>query len=117
MKRYFCILLIAVAVMLTFPMQCLANGSGHYSHGHGGGWGDFAAGMTLGIFGLGVLTEISRPHYPPPQQYVQPLPQETLMPGYIYYCVYSGGYYPYTPGCPGGWVQAVPIPQPSMPQR
>lgn len=116
MKKYFCICLVIMSVLLTFPMQCHANGHGHYSHGHGGGWSDFAAGMFFGVLGLGVLTEITRPHYPPPQVYMQPVPQETIRPGYMYYCVYSGGYYPYTPGCPGGWLQVVPIPQP-QPQR
>jgi len=116
MKRYFCISLIVVSALLTFSIQCHADGHGHYSHGGGSNWGEFAAGMTLGILGMGVFTELTRPHYPPPQLYVQPVPREVVMPGYMYYCVYSSGYYPYTPGCPGGWVQVVPIPQPP-PQR
>lgn len=111
MKKYFCVCLVITSVLLTSPMQCHANG-----HGHGSDWSDFAAGMFFGVLGLGVLHEITRPHYPPPQIYMQPVPQETIRPGYMYYCVYSGGYYPYTPGCPGGWLQVVPIPQPP-PQR
>jgi hypothetical protein len=116
MKRYLGIVLVAISVLLTFPMSSPAGGGhGHHSHDHGSDWGDFAAGLTIGILGMGVLSHIISPQ-PPPKLYLQPMPQEPVRPGYMYYCIYSNGYYPYTPGCPGGWVQVVPIPQP-LPQR
>jgi hypothetical protein len=47
---------------------------------------------------------------PPP---VLEAPPENAVPpgqesGYWYYCTTSGGYYPFVPSCPGGWLKVVP---------
>jgi len=114
MNRYFRSAVVVISVLLTFAVHCRADRgySGHGGHYHGNDWNEWAAAMSVGLLGLGLWSELSRPHYPPPQQYMQPMPEETIQPGYMYYCVYSNGYYPYVKGCPGGWLMVVPLPTP-----
>lgn len=116
MRRYLCASLIALAILLTFTMQCNAYYAyrggwyGYNDYHHGNDWDDWAAAMSLAILGMGLWMEINRPQPPPPQPYLQPMPEETIRPGYMYYCVYPNGYYPYVKGCPGGWLKEVPLP-------
>ncbi|MBP1610315.1 MAG: proline-rich region [Acidobacteria bacterium] len=118
MKRYSCMPLIVMSVLLTFAMPCHADsndrggGHAHNTYHHGSDWDDWAAALSLGLLGMGLYWEMTRPQYPPPQLYMQPMPEETIRPGYMYYCVYSNGYYPYVKGCPGGWLKVVPVPAP-----
>ena len=118
MKRYSCIPLIVMSVLLTFAMPCHADndyrggGHAHNAYHHGSDWDDWAAALSLGLLGMGLWLEATRPIYSPPRIYMQPMPEETIKPGYMYYCVYSNGYYPYVKGCPGGWLNVVPIPSP-----
>ena len=111
MKRYLCILLVSLWALQSFPAQS------HGGHGHGSDWDEWVAAMSLGLLGMGLWMEMTRPQYPPLQIYMQQqVPVEPLKPGYMYFCVSSGGYYPYIPGCPGGWLRVVPVPQP-QPQK
>jgi hypothetical protein len=124
MKRYFCISLIVISVLLTFAMPCHADhyyrsgGPPPYTHHHGGDW-DWVTAVGLGLFGMGLFMEMTRPQYPPqpvierqPEMYMQPVPQQQTEPAYWYYCKDSNGYYPYVKRCPGGWLKVVPIPAP-----
>lgn len=108
MKRYVCVPMVIISVILVLALPCHAD-SDHYSHSD---WNDWAAALSLGILGMGLWLEMNRLYYPPPPVYMQPPPEETIRPGYMYYCVYSNGYFPYVQGCPGGWLMVVPIPEP-----
>lgn len=126
MKRYVCISLTVIAVLLVSAMP------GQAERFRGGGRGGPGWGPVLGL-GLGLgLWELSRPYYsypyysyydvPPvviqqqaPDVYVQPAPQfapapPVPEPNYWYYCQDPQGYYPYVKQCPKGWMKVVPTP-------
>ncbi len=54
------------------------------------------------------------PVYPYPNPYIPPTvttappPPTQAAPPALYYCPSAGGYYPYIPSCPEGWVQTAP---------
>lgn len=61
------------------------------------------------------------PYYPPeivtipvePPVYIEreaPRSDQSLSPGYWYYCTDPEGYYPYVKECPSGWLQVNPVP-------
>lgn len=106
MKSHLCVTLAIIFSLVTASVPCRAG------HSHGSDWDEWVAAMSLGLLGMGLWLEMNKPQYPPPQLYMrQQPPEEPLKPGYMYFCVSSGGYYPYIPGCPGGWLQVVPLPQ------
>lgn len=60
------------------------------------------------------------PWEPPPAVLVTPpvgmAPPAPPTPWW-YYCESAGGYYPYVPSCPGGWVQKPATPADAMPAQ
>lgn len=130
MKRYMCVSLTVVAVLLMSVMSGQAER--YHGGGHGGGWGGPGWGPVLGL-GLGLgLWELSRPYYPyryygyddappviiqqqAPDVYIQSAPEyapapRAQEPYYWYYCQEPQGYYPYVKQCPKGWMKVVPSP-------
>lgn len=106
-----------------------ADRYGHHGarHGHhGGGHRHNAFGWGLGIL-AGTAVIVAAANHPrvyylsvaaapvylpqpvmappiivaPPQVYAQPQ-------NYWYYCAQAGGYYPYVPSCPAGWMKVLP---------
>ena len=125
MKRYICISLAAVAVLMACasPGHAFRGGPGGHG-GHGGHGGRVGVGVFIGgpVWGPGWWGPYypyypNYPYYaaPPvvvqqqPETYIQETPQAEE-PSYWYFCRDPEGYYPNVKSCPKGWLKVVPSP-------
>lgn len=121
---------IVVAIMGSVAISpAWADRYGHQGRGgghhRGGGSSHNAFGWGLGILaGTAVIlaaTHQSRAYYPvaaaEPVYWQRPVivptviappPVHARQQDYWYYCAQAGGYYPYVPSCPAGWLRVVP---------
>ena len=114
----------AVLVAIISSVAIAPAWADRYGH-HGGGHGYNAFGWGLGILaGTAVILAAAnqpRAYYPPVaaepvylQQpviappVVAPAPAYAQQQNYWYYCAQAGGYYPYVPSCPAGWMKVLP---------
>lgn len=115
------ICLLAVVSILASPVHA---GPRHHSHYRGSFRPHWRPGFSF-YFGTPwyprpYFAYPYYPYYPPvvtvpvdPPVYIErdPAPtQQSLAPGYWYYCSNPEGYYPYVKECPSGWRQVDPIP-------
>jgi outer membrane protein OmpA-like peptidoglycan-associated protein len=132
MKRYICIALAVIALILAGYSfgQCSQGGHGGHggngSHGFGGhgfgGHGGYYGGYIWYGPGWWGSYYPYYPYYPDyylappavaPQQpdfYAQP--SQPVEHYYWYFCQHPEGYYPYVKQCPDGWMKVVPSPPP-----
>jgi hypothetical protein len=119
MKKFICLIVLALAVLMTIPQFTHADGrrfgGGYHGHGnrHGRAHSGFhfywSAPLVLGSWWYPYNGHYSPPSVvvpaPSPPVFVQPEPQPQ---NYWYYCQDPQGYYPYVQNCPGGWFKVVP---------
>ena len=113
MNKSFCLILVAVILILSSALPSQADWHG----GHGGF--SFRSSIWVGPGWWGPWGyPYSYPYYPyyaePPvviekqaPVYVQPNRQQEES-DYWYFCTKPQGYYPYIKRCPGGWLKVVP---------
>ncbi|MDB5809942.1 MAG: hypothetical protein JWN94_2064 [Betaproteobacteria bacterium] len=114
------ILLIAVASTMALSSPGFARGGHrgggfHQAHGHvHGRVGVFIGGPAWYPYYYYPPYPYQPYYYPPvvaaPPTYIEQGSQQSLAPGYWYYCSGSNGYYPYVRECPGGWQSVAPSP-------
>ena len=114
MNKSFCLILVAVILILASALPSQADGWGGHG-GHGGVSFRGSVWVGPGWWGPWGYPYYYDPYYAEPPVviekhapvYVQPNRQQEAS-DYWYFCTKPQGYYPYIKRCPSGWLKVVP---------